>query len=369
MENSDLASAITDFASALRLAGVPASTARVIAGSDALTAFPEVRTDQLYWATRLSFCAQQADIPIFDSVFLGWFGVLPADTREPPAEAAGTAEAEELYLATARPGDQASAEAAAVGAAEALWTRDIRKLTVEERAEVNQLIARLAVLPQYRPSLRCKPGGSHRIDVERTVRTTFQHAGEPARLCYRHRTVEPQRLLLLVDISGSMADYSDAFLRFGHAALRAWGNAAEVFTLGTRFARATIALRQHDADQAMREVSRIDPARGSGTRLGPALCDFLHGWSGHRAVRSATVVIASDGWESGRPDLLERQVARLKLLSQRVIWVNPQAGAPNFKSRAPALNRVRPLIDDHVPGHSLAALQSLADRIAGTHDS
>jgi len=115
-------------------------------------------------------------------------------------------------------------------------------------------------------------------------------------------------------------------------------------------------------------VNGIDPARGSGTRLGPALRDFLHRWSGHRAVRSATVVIASDGWESGPPELLERQMARLKLLSRRLIWVNPQAGAPEFKLRARGLTRVLPLIDDHVPGHSLAALQSLADRIAGAYD-
>ena len=78
-------------------------------------------------------------------------------------------------------------------------------------------------------------------------------------------------------------------------------------------------------------------------------------------------MIASDGWESRQPDLLERQVVRLKLLSQRLIWANPQAGAPNFQLRAPGLKRVWPLIDDHVPGHSLAALQSLADRITGIH--
>jgi uncharacterized protein len=366
--SSDLASTLTGFAGALRHAGVPASTARVIAGSDALTAFPEVGTDQLYWATRLSFCARQGDIPVFNSVFRAWFGVLPAGARQPPGQTAGTAEAGEPHPAADRPGGQASPAAAAVGAAEELWTRDIGRLTAEERAEVNQLIARLAVLSPHRPSLRCLPGGGHRIDVDRTVRSTFQRAGEPARLCYRHRAVAPERLLLLVDISGSMAEYIDAFLRFGHAALRAWGAAAEVFTLGTRFSRATIALRQHDPDQAMREVSRIDPARGSGTRLGPALRDFLRRWSGHRAVRSATVVIVSDGWESGRPDLLERQVARLKLLSRRLIWVNPQAGAPDFKPCAPALKRVWPLIDDHIPGHSLAALQSLAERIAGTYD-
>lgn len=376
MENTDLASALTGFANALWLAGVPASTARVIAGSDALVAFPEAGADQLYWATRLSFCARRADIPVFDSVFRAWFGVLPAETK-PPAEVAETAEAEEPHPATEAeephpatdgPGDRADHSVAVAGAADALWTRDIAKLTAQERAEVNQLIARLAVLAPLRPSLRCVPGGGSRIDVDRTVRSTLQRAGEPARLCYRHRSVAPQRLLLLVDVSGSMAEYTDAFLRFGHAALRAWGDAGEVFTLGTRFARATVALRQHDPDQAMRAISRVDPSRGGGTRLGPALREFLHGWSGHRAVRSATVVIVSDGWESGRPDLLERQVARLKLLSRRLIWVNPQAGAPNFKPFAPALKRIWPLVDDLVPGHSLAALQSLAERVASIHD-
>jgi uncharacterized protein len=369
MENTDLASALTGFANALWLAGLPASTARVIAGSDALTAFPEVGVDQLYWATRLSFCAQRADIPVFDSVFRAWFGVRPAGVTKPPAEAGETAEALEPDQATDRPGERASASIVAFGAAEKLSTRDIARLTAEERAEVNQLIARLAGRAPGRPSLRCGPGGRYRIDVDGTVRSTFQRAGEPARLCYQHRTVVPERLLLLVDISGSMADYTDAFLRFGHAAVRAWGDAAEVFTLGTRFARATIALRQQDPDEAMYALSRIDPTRGSGTRLGPALRDLLRRWSGHRAVRSATVVIFSDGWESDKPDLLERQVARLKLLSQRLIWVNPQAGAANFKPSASGLKRVWPLIDDHVPGHSLAALQSLADRIVGSHDN
>jgi len=246
MDDSDLASALTGFASALRLAGVPANTARVIASSDALTAFPEVGTHQLYWATRLSFCAQRADIPVFDSVFRAWFGLLLADDSGPRAAAAGTTTAAEQEPATATPGEEASAPVAATGTAEALWTRDICKLTTEERGEVNRLIARLAVLPPHRSSLRCAPGGRYRIDVDQTVRSTFQRAGEPVRLCYQHRTVEPQRLLLLVDVSGSMAEYADAFLRFGHAVLRAWGGAAEVFTVGTRFARATIALQQRD---------------------------------------------------------------------------------------------------------------------------
>ena len=259
MDEHGLASALTGFASALRLAGVPANTARVIASSDALTAFPEVGTDQLYWATRLSFCAQRADILVFDSVFRAWFGLLPADASG--RADAGATTAEEQEPATDTPGEEAAVPAAAAGTAEALWTQDIRKLTAQERVEVNQLIARLAVLPPHRPSLRCAPGGRYRIDADRTVRSTFQRAGEPTRLYYQYRTVEPQRLLLLVDVSGSMAEYTDAFLRFGHAALRAWGSAAEVFTLGTRFARATIALRQHDPEQAMRVVGRIDPAR------------------------------------------------------------------------------------------------------------
>jgi uncharacterized protein with von Willebrand factor type A (vWA) domain len=190
--------------------------------------------------------------------------------------------------------------------------------------------------------------------------------GEPVRLASRDSRVRPRRVVLLVDISGSMAAYADALLRFAHAATRRRrGPLSEVFTLGTRLTRVTRELSHRDPDQALSAVAATIPDWSGGTRLGALVKEFLDDWGQRGLARGAVVVVLSDGWERGDPTLLGEQMARLHRLAHRVVWANPRAGRPGFAPLAAGMAAALPSVDDFVSGHSLASLEHLAAVVSG----
>jgi uncharacterized protein with von Willebrand factor type A (vWA) domain len=192
----------------------------------------------------------------------------------------------------------------------------------------------------------------------------LRQTGEPTRLARRVRRDKPRRLVLLLDVSGSMAPYADALLRFGHAAARRHPTLTEVFTVGTRLTRVTRALRHRDPDAALREAGRAIPDWHGGTRLAESLQAFLDRWGQRGTARGAVVVLCSDGWERGAPEPLAAQVARLSRLAYRLVWVNPHRGKPGYAPLAAGMAAVLPYLDDFVAGHSLAALEELVGVIA-----
>lgn len=384
MTGADLASELAGFVAELRSAGIAVDPARIAVAASALTEFlsagPDAiyGRDAIYWGTRLTLCSRNADLPRFDAAFAARFG-RPTAAPDPgsPAEPLGATAITLDGTADGLPEGRADEPGAdgsgvspqrvpGVGAAgvERLGSRDLRTLTEPERAEILALIALLGASARSRRSMRRIPGGRTRIDVGRTATAMVRGGGELVRLHHRRRTEQPRRLLLLLDVSGSMRLYRDALLRFAHAAVRADPGATEVFTLGTRCTRITSALRARNPDLALRTATRLGADWGGGTLLGPTLREFLRGWGGSGTVRSAIVVIASDGCEFGAPALLARQVARLSRLAHLLVWVNPQQGWPGFEPSAPGLVDSLPYVDRPLPGHSLDAFRKLAEVIS-----
>jgi uncharacterized protein with von Willebrand factor type A (vWA) domain len=197
----------------------------------------------------------------------------------------------------------------------------------------------LALCGPVRPSARCRPARRGDVDPQRTIRELLRGGGEPARLRRRARAERPRRVVLLVNVSGSMASYADALLRFAHAAAR--GARTEVFTVGT-----------------------VPEWRG-GTRLGEPVRAFLNGWGRRGMVRGAVVVLLSDGWERGDPELPAAQMRRLHRLAHRVIRANPRKGRPGYAPLAAGMAAALPSVDPFVEGHSLAALERLAAVVRG----
>jgi uncharacterized protein with von Willebrand factor type A (vWA) domain len=245
-----------------------------------------------------------------------------------------------------------------------LRRRDIADLTAAEREEIRRLIALLAPTARRRPSIRRVPARTGRVDAARTVRLIVRNGGEPVRIARARRGWRPRRLLLLIDVSGSMAGYVDAALRFAHAAVAAGPTTTEVITVGTGWARHTDRLRGRDADAAMRAIAAACSDRGGGTTLGPALRGFLRRWGGRTAVRSAVIVFHSDGIEFGDPAELPRQVARLSRLGHTLIWVNPTRAVPGYEPLSPALTASLPYATTELTGHTFDSLRRLAEEIA-----
>jgi uncharacterized protein with von Willebrand factor type A (vWA) domain len=323
----------------------------------------------VYWTGRLTLCGEPDDLPRYDAVFDAWFrGRQPALPGPQPTAPAGQV----VQLRPIAGRDEAAADASdandplhtAASDIEVLRHRDLTELTDAERDEVNALIALLAPRVGTRRTRRYRPRGRDRIDVARTVRAMLRDGGEPAILARTRPRVKPRRLVLLLDVSGSMSPYADVLLRFAHAAVRVAPRSGEVFTVGTRLTRVTRQLRLRDPGQALAAAGTAIPDWSGGTRLGEGLQAFLDLWGQRGTARRAIVVIASDGWERGDASLLGEQMARLARLAHQIVWVNPHRGKEGFAPATAGMSAALPHVDQLLAGHTLDALHTLADVIS-----
>jgi uncharacterized protein with von Willebrand factor type A (vWA) domain len=360
---------LTGFARALRSAGVAADPTRLATAVEALHHVDPLDAEQVYWAGRVSLCAEADDLPRYDAVFDAWFrGRLPAPAGPAPAGRPGQVlQLRPLGGRADAPGEDGGPDdpmRTAASDTEVLRHRDVGELTDPERAEVNALIALLAPRVGRRRTRRHRPGGRDAVDVPRTVRAMLRSGGEPARLARLRPRVKPRRLVLLLDVSGSMGPYADVLLRFAHAAVRVGPASTEVFTVGTRLTRITRPLRLRDPEEALRGAGGAIPDWSGGTRLGESLQAFLDLWGQRGTARRAVVVIASDGWERGDASLLGDQMARLARLAHAVVWVNPHRGKDGFAPVTAGMTAALPHLDELLAGHTLDALHTLAEVIA-----
>jgi uncharacterized protein with von Willebrand factor type A (vWA) domain len=356
------------FARTLRHAGVPASPDRV---QTMLRAVDAVGLDGVYWAGRQTLCAEPDDLAIYDAAFRAYFGGNPPP-RGPTLPVSPVLPSMAAPFAAGPPGsadDLAEDERPEVlglsaSRTEVLRHRDFAVLSPSERDEVRRLLALLGPRTAARRSRRYRAGRRGRVDPARTVRRTLRHGGESDRLARRRRHEKPRRLVLLLDVSGSMTPYADALLRFAHAAVRRRPTLTEVFTVGTRLTRVTRALRHRDPDAALAAASATIPDWHGGTRLADGLRAFLDRWGQRGTARGAVVVVCSDGWERGDPAGLAAALERLSRLAYRLVWVNPHRGKDGFAPLAGGMAAALPYLDDFVAGHSVSALEELVAVLA-----
>ncbi|HVU73607.1 MAG TPA: VWA domain-containing protein [Mycobacteriales bacterium] len=363
----DVAAVAVGFARTLRAAGVDASPARVHTFVRALDVLDVTKRRDLYWAGRQTLCGSAEDIARYDAVFAEHFsgataaapGAPSARLRPISASLTGGADDDAADYPLALPWDAATRR-------EVLRHRDIAELTPADRELLARLLAGLAFRGDAKRTRRAAPSRSGALDRRRTLRRMLAAGGEPTTLAHHQRRERPRRVVLLVDVSGSMRMYADTFLRFAHtAAHRGRAPMTELFTFGTRLTRVTRAMRHRDPDAALRDALLEVPDWAGGTRVGPMLKLFLDRWGQRGLARGAVVVVLSDGWEPGDVTLLREQMARLQRLAHRVVWANPRAGRPGYAPVAAGMAAALPYIDDFVPGHSLHALEQLAAVVAG----
>jgi uncharacterized protein len=357
---------------ALDSAGLRVGPDRVAEAVRAAVALDPTRRTDLYWAGRLTLCANPDDLPKYDAVFAALTaGDVPRLRPRPQHLVRAVPVA--LAVPDAGGSDDEETEAAAdtvlraaASTVETLRHKDVTTLGAVERARLDQALAALSLPGESRPSRRRRPSPHPgAVDPRRTVRALLRSGGEPVRPRWTRRSVRPRPVVLLVDVSGSMSGYADVLLRFAHAATRRRGVRTEVFTLGTRLTRVTREMAGPDPERAMGAVAAAVPDWSGGTRLGVLLREFLDRWGQRGVARGAVVVIMSDGWERDDPALLGAQMRRLGLLARRVVWCNPRAGRAGFAPLAGGLAAALPYVDDFVSGHSLAALEQLARIVAG----
>jgi uncharacterized protein len=356
------------FARSLRHVGLAVDTHRVQAYLAALTHLDLGNPVQTYWAGRLTLCSGPDDLARYGAAFSAWFGsgwdrvgeARPAGRPRPRA-------ARLIAAVTAPSGNSDDGDCPDMGDplrtaasdTEALRRRDLGELSAAERDHLRTVLAALRPEPPTRASLRHRAARGGEVDPRRTLRATLRAHGELTRPRHRRRARRPRKVVLLLDVSGSMSPYADALLRLAHAMVRRAPGSVEAFTLGTRLTRVTLPLRHRDPERALTGAAAAVPDWAGGTRLGETLKAFLDRWGQRGAARGAVVVICSDGWERGNAALLGKQLARLRRLTHTILWVNPHAGHDGYAPVQSGIAAALPHVDRLLAGHSLASLQEL----------
>lgn len=359
---------LVGFTATLRHAGLAITTDRVAAFLTALDELDVTDRQATYWAGRLTLCADPDDVGRYDSAFRAWFerdpearGRIVDQRRPPPSRLAslspeGEGDDEE--------GPDAPVLRVSASAGEVLRHRDLGELSAGEREHLRRLLALLRIGMPMRTSRRRRPARRGPADPARTLRAALRNHGELRELRRAGHSIRPRKVVLLIDVSGSMAPYADTLMRFAHVLVRRAPSSVEAFTIGTRLTRITRELRHRDPELALSAAGRAIPDWSGGTRLGDVLGAFVERWGRRGVARRAVVVVFSDGWERGEPDELGMQMGRLRRLAHRVIWVNPHAGKEGYAPVQGGIVAVLPHLDHLLAGHSLATLERLLEVMA-----
>jgi uncharacterized protein with von Willebrand factor type A (vWA) domain len=343
---SDPVAELTRFGRALRDEGLAVGTDRVLAFCRAAALLDPA---DLYWAGRATLVGRCEDQPVYDRVFRAFFGGRRAEARRSRARV--------------RIQVEGALELARASRAELLRTKSFARCSPEELARLAELMEHVRLAVPSRRSRRRAPARTGAPDFRRTLRRSFRTAGEPIEQRWLERRRRRRRLVLLLDVSGSMAGYSRALVMFAHAALRA-DRRFEAFCFGTRLTRVTSALAGSDASEALERAAAEVVDWEGGTRIGESLKRFQDDFGHGGLARGAVVVICSDGLDVGHPELLGAQMARLSRLAHRVVWVNPLKEDPAYEPLARGMKAALPYVDVFTSGHNLASLEALGDLLA-----
>lgn len=356
------------FARALRAAGLPVTADRERTFVRAVAEVGLEHRSGVYWAGRTTLSTSPADIERYDQVFHAWFSCtpmmqVPRHGPTPPRAPQASLDEPDAAGPGSERGDELRAMASAV---EILRHRDVATLTPSERAALNRRFAQLAPRPPRRTSRRWQAASSGVVDGRATLRETLARLGEPGPVRLRRKATRKRRVVLLIDVSGSMSGYADSLLRLAHRVVQASlpARTVEVFTMGTRLTHVTRALYLRDADQALVAAGNAVADWSGGTRLGEALAVFLARWGRRSLARGAVVVVFSDGWERDGPQVLGESMRALAMLAHRVVWVNPHAGKHGYAPVQSGIVAALPYVDALVAGHSMSAFEHVLELIA-----
>lgn len=356
------------FGRVLRGAGLRVGTDRIIEFARSIEELDVGRGDDVYWAGRITLCSRPEDIELYDRAFEVFWKHGVGTKRRPRPKATLSFSAPEDSVAPPKKtveksdtGDEAVR--LRYSPVELLRAKDFALYSHDEFAELQRLLADLRVSGALRRSRRLEPAPKGRHDPRRTLREAMRSGGEAVRHRFRKTRVQPRMVVLLCDVSGSMAPYSRALLRFLHAGVISGGR-LEAFTLGTRLTRITKELGSRDPDQALRQTAGAVRDLSGGTRLGDTMKEFVDRWGQRGMARGAVVVVLSDGWDRGDVAVLAEQMQRLSRLAYRVIWVNPLKSTSGYRPLAGGMAAALPHVDVFLSGHNFENLQELARAIA-----
>jgi uncharacterized protein len=356
---------LVDFSQELRASGVAVGSGEVLTFCSAMAVLDPSDLIDLYWGGRTTLVSRRNDLAIYDAVFRRFFlgGSGPA-AAQPVFKARVNAETlAALQVPETEPGHEGREQEALLGLlasdVDVLKGKAFTACTADELAALRRIMTRIRLTPPKRRTRRTVAARSgRRPDLRRTMRESLRMHGDPASLFWRTRKTRLRPLILILDVSGSMADYSRSLLQFAYSAKRA-ASRVEVFCFGTRLTRITRALEHRRLDDALELAATAVFDWDGGTRIGESLDTFVRDYGRRGLCRGGIVVICSDGLDRGDPSVLSSSMERLSRLCHRVVWMNPhQVGSA--RPNTLAMMVAEPYIDLLLPGRDLRSLEELA---------
>jgi len=358
------------FGNELRGDGVAVGSGDVLTFATAVAALDPTDLLDLYWAGRSTLVTRREQIAIYDRAFKRFFldehERLPEpwqSTARNAANVQGVLEIPATDPGTGEP-DARPAQLGFMASDVEIWRhKSFTACTPEELAVLRRIMTRIRLMPPRRRTRRAASAPSGRPDPRKTVRETMRMHGEPSELHWRRRRLRTRPLILMLDVSGSMSDYSRNLLQFAYSTRRA-ASRVEVFCFGTRLTRITKELERRRPDDALDNAARAVFDWEGGTRIGDAIDTFVRRWGRRGVSRGAIVVICSDGLDRGDPAVLASAMERLARLSHQIVWMNPHKGDdPDFRPSTLGMMVAAPHVDLLMSGHDLASLEELAGRL------
>jgi uncharacterized protein with von Willebrand factor type A (vWA) domain len=330
-------------ARSLRRSGLPIGTDRIITLIEALQHVDLSSKEDVRAACRATLIQRHEDIPAFERIFDEF--KVPSAREHDQAQAVELVD-EALILRTWSDLDR-------------LATKDFAELTAEELVMVRSALERLTWNLDEHRTRRWVAGRGSRIDLRRALARSLRTGGEIITLPRRRRRTRRRPIVLLCDVSGSMELYTRTLLLFAHTLARG-ARDVEAFLFATRLTRITMELRSPKPDAAMAAVSRAVKDWSGGTRIGDALKAFHQRWRRRTLHGSSVVILISDGWDRGEPELLRDQIARLHRSCHRLVWLNPLIGTIDYAPLTRGLQAALPFVDDFLPVRTLGDVRELA---------
>jgi uncharacterized protein with von Willebrand factor type A (vWA) domain len=362
----------------LREMGVPVSPGQMVDLTAALDHVPVTSREDFKASLRCMLVLRHEDLPLFDAAFEFYWrqtsssdmemelmqSVIP-QTRVPrrqlrlprrrdedaePPEPEQERDELELQLTFSRD--------------EVLRKKDFAQCSWEEVQAAKEMIQRMRWRIEERPTRRRRSALRGRmLDFRRTLRRNMRYGGELLQLAWRETQTTPRPLVVICDISGSMERYSRILLQFVHAITEGLGD-VESFVFGTRLTRITRQLRHRDIDDAIDLVSKQVTDWSGGTRIGDAVREFNYRWGRRVLGRGPVVLLISDGWDRGDPQMLRREMDRLQRSCHRLIWLNPLLGSAGYEPLTVGMQAALPFVDDFLPVHNLVSLEQLGKQLS-----
>jgi hypothetical protein len=365
----ELVARLAGLTAALRERGARVGVGELLTAVRSVEAVDPASREDVRLALRAVLCSRRADLERFDEAFVEVFGAgwAPRPGDAPLSELGSIERAALPHAAfgdprTARePDPDADAVPAAWSEVELLLQKDFARYTEAEMALAQELMERLARRHPMRLSRRTRPSRrrGHTPDLRATVQASLRTAGEPVHRRWRAPTRRPRQLVLVCDVSGSMAPYSRMLLQYMQASVAA-RRRVEAFAFGTRLTRITHELDGRDPDRALERATAAVSDMSGGTRIGEAL-STLNRVHGRRLGRGSVVVILSDGWDRGDPEQLREEMARLRRAAFKLVWLNPLAAHPDYEPLTRGMQAAVPHTDRLLAGNSIASLRELAE--------